>query len=117
MAELIHRLLERNARKYPTEAAVRYPAGEVSWTWRDLNTRANALAHYLVDQGLRPGDRVALLIPNRPSFVQAFFAALKAGAVVVPINARLTKVRPQAPAFRHGVRPLLFVAVRLLLSV
>lgn len=90
MAELVHRLLERNARKYPTEAAVRYPAGEVSWTWRDLNTRANALAHYLMGQGLQAGDRVALLIPNRPSFLQAYFGALKAGAVVVPVNAKLT---------------------------
>ncbi|MCL5676559.1 MAG: acyl--CoA ligase, partial [Firmicutes bacterium] len=90
MAELIHRLLERNARKYSSDVAVRYPAGDITWTWQELNARANALAHYLVDQGLRAGDRIAVLVPNRPEFLQVCFAALKAGAVVVPVNVKLT---------------------------
>jgi len=90
MAEALHRLLERNARKYPAKLAVRYPAGNLAWTWQDLNARANAAAAALVQAGIRPGDRVALLIPNRPGFVQAYFGILKAGGVVVPINVRLT---------------------------
>lgn len=90
MAEALHRLLERNARKYPAKLAVRYPAGNLTWTWQDLNARANAAAAALVQAGIRPGDRVALLIPNRPGFVQAYFGILKAGGVVVPINVRLT---------------------------
>lgn len=90
MAEALHRLLERNARKYPDKTAVRYPTDDLTWTWRDLNARANAAAAALAGAGVRPGDRVALLIPNRPGFVQAYFGALKAGGVVVPINVRLT---------------------------
>ncbi|MGE5589074.1 MAG: class I adenylate-forming enzyme family protein [Bacillota bacterium] len=90
MAEALHRLLERNARKYPDKTAVRYPKDDLTWTWRDLNDRANAAAAALTGVGVRPGDRVALLIPNRPAFVQAYFGTLKAGGVVVPINVRLT---------------------------
>ncbi|MHB9145098.1 MAG: class I adenylate-forming enzyme family protein [Symbiobacteriia bacterium] len=90
MAEVIHRMLERNARKLPDDMAVRFPGGDVTWSWRQLNERANAAAHLLMEWGIRPGDRVGLLIPNRPEFIQVYFGALKAGAAVVPINAKLT---------------------------
>ncbi|MCL5046425.1 MAG: AMP-binding protein, partial [Actinobacteria bacterium] len=89
MGELIHHLLERNSRKYPDDLAARYPSGDVSLTWREANGRANALAHYLREKGINRGDRVAFLVPNRPEFFVAYFAVLKAGAVVVPINVRL----------------------------
>lgn len=90
MSEPLNRLLERNAQKYPGELAVRYPAGEVSLTWGEVNEQANALARHLAGSGIGPGDKVALLIPNCPEFVAAFFAILKLAAVAVPINVRLT---------------------------
>lgn len=90
MSEPLHHLLERNARKYPDDPAVRHPATDVTLTWRELNASANALAHFLTQNGVRKGDKVSILIPNQPEFIAAFFAILKAGAVAVPINVRLT---------------------------
>ncbi len=46
------------------------------------------LAHTLIDRfGVRPGDRVAIAMRNLPEWVMAFWAAIAAGAVVVPLNA------------------------------
>src|SRR3954467_11382911 len=46
--------------------------------------------------GLRPGDRVAILLPTRPEFVTAFFAGSKIGAIPAPISYAVT---PQEQAF------------------
>ena len=55
-------------------------------TYGELWRRVSALAADLARQGVRPGDRVGLLLPNSPEFVLAYFAAATAGAVVVPMN-------------------------------
>lgn len=60
------------------------------WTYRELGQRANALALALERKGVEPGDRVLLYSPNSPYWVAAFFAILRCGAVVVPLN-------PQSP--------------------
>ncbi|MEW6424004.1 MAG: AMP-binding protein [Bacillota bacterium] len=90
MSEPLHHLLERNACKYPADPAVRHPATDVTLTWRELNAGANALASFLLKNGVGKGAKVALLIPNQPEFIIAFFAILKTGAAAVPINVRLT---------------------------
>src|SRR5580692_9283311 len=46
-----------------------------------------ALARFLAECGVRKGDRVATLFENCPEAVTAFFGAIRAGAMVVPINA------------------------------
>lgn len=90
MSEPLHHLLERNARKYPRDVGVRHPATDTTLTWRELNARANALARHLQAAGMGRGDKVALLLPNGPEFITGFFATLKIGAAVVPVNVRLT---------------------------
>ena len=102
MSELVHELLERNARKYPSQTAVRFPEQDLTMTWLELNRQANCLAQRLrgLGMGLNSGggagpgagvsEKVAILIPNRPEFVVAFFAILKAGGVAVPVNVKLT---------------------------
>ena len=90
MSEPLHHLLERNARKYPRDVGVRHPATDTTLTWRELNARANALARHLQATGMGRGDKVALLLPNGPEFITGFFATLKIGAAVVPVNVRLT---------------------------
>ena len=55
-------------------------------TYRALNESANRFAHALLNLGLQRGDRVALMLPNCPQFLIAFYGALKAGAVVTAIN-------------------------------
>ncbi|HEY3080336.1 MAG TPA: long-chain fatty acid--CoA ligase [Chloroflexota bacterium] len=55
-------------------------------TYRRLAEASQRFAAALAGLGVRPGDRVALLLPNTPQFVIAYYGALLAGAVVVPTN-------------------------------
>ncbi|HEV2661991.1 MAG TPA: class I adenylate-forming enzyme family protein, partial [Ktedonobacteraceae bacterium] len=60
-------------------------------TYRDLNRRARALATMLQEQyAIQPGDRVAALALNSPEYLDAFFAVALLGAILVPLNWRLT---------------------------
>ena len=64
--------------------------GASRMTWADVDRAADACAAGLVARGLAPGDRIGLFLGNRPEFVIAYFGALRAGAVVVPVNPALT---------------------------
>ncbi|MGB9803638.1 class I adenylate-forming enzyme family protein [Desulfofundulus sp.] len=90
MGELVHQLLERNAAKYPGVQAVRWPQGDVTLNWYQLNAEANCLARYLQAQNFRANDRAALFISNRPEFIIGYFAVLKAGGTVTPLNVKFT---------------------------
>jgi len=59
---------------------------EASLTYAELDRLADRFAAGLQSLGVRKGDRLALLLPNCPQFVVAFYGALRAGAVVVPCN-------------------------------
>lgn len=78
------RFLETVARHYPRQRAILFY--DYAMTYRELDEDANRLANALIDLGVKPGDRVALLLPNSPQMVLAYYAALKAGAVVVSLN-------------------------------
>ena len=58
-------------------------------TYRELELRSNRLAHALVALGLKRGDRVAVVSPNRPEIVELECALYKAGLVKVALNSRL----------------------------
>jgi acyl-CoA synthetase (AMP-forming)/AMP-acid ligase II len=63
---------------------------EGSWTWVELDQATSRLAaHYLV-LGLKPGDRVASLMPNRIALIAHYLACFKAGLVMTPLNYRYT---------------------------
>src|SRR6476659_6469695 len=75
-------LLDRRIDEWGERLVFRYPGG--TWTYRDLNEKANRIAHVLVDElGIVPGNRVLLRGPNNPMLVACWFAVLKAGGVVV----------------------------------
>jgi len=57
--------------------------------YRELNERVNRLGNALLSLGLKKGDRVALLSPNRRQCVEGSYACYKTGLVTVPLNARL----------------------------
>ena len=59
------------------------------FTYLELNDLTNTVAHGLLARGVKPGDRVALLLMNSTEFITTFFAIAKIGAVVVPLNWRL----------------------------
>jgi AMP-binding enzyme len=56
------------------------------YTYQDLEYVTSQLAGALQQLGIQPGERVALLHPNHSDFILGYFAVIKAGAVVVPIN-------------------------------
>ena len=58
------------------------------YRWRDVAERSARLASALRTAGLRDGDRVALLMLNSDHYLEAFFAALWVGGIVVPLNTR-----------------------------
>jgi len=55
-------------------------------TYQQLDQYSDALSAYLVDQGVKVGDRVAIIMPNISAFVIAYYGILKAGGVVVASN-------------------------------
>ncbi len=71
------------------EAYVDSVAGGPRLTYRELNAGANRMAHFIQDLGVKPGDRVGLMMMNSVEFVESFFALAKVGAIVVPLNWRL----------------------------
>lgn len=62
--------------------------GEQALTYQDLNTHANQIAWVLHRQGIQPGQRVALLLPNGLEMAEIYFGIAKAGVVGVPLNLR-----------------------------
>ena len=80
-------LLTRAARADPEQTALRHGAQALSYG--ALDREASRFGSALLLHGLRPGDRVAVLMRNRLEYASALFGAFRAGLVVVPINAKL----------------------------
>lgn len=74
--------------------------GGETLSYAELDTRIAAAAGALREMGIRPGDRVALVLPNSPQHLIAFFAVLRLGAVVVEHNPQYT-AHELAPLFAH----------------
>ncbi len=78
-----------------------------SLTFAQLNERSSKLAESLLQQGIKPKDRVAMLQVNTPEVVETYFACAKIGAAFVPVDFR---ARPGEVAFRlqdSGVKALI----------
>ncbi len=93
----LHQMLEDSARKYPDQPAIKLVLrylGPVtlgaSLTYSQLLDQVNRFAAALYALGVRKGDRVALMLPNLPQMVIAFYGALKLGAIVVNTNPTYT---------------------------
>jgi len=63
--------------------------GSRRWTFAAFADAVDAAARALVAAGVEPGDKVALWVVNRPEWLFVFYAAIRIGAVVVPLNTRL----------------------------
>ena len=79
--------LDRTVRRRGNASALF--AADATLTWRELAQRAGGVARRLVEQGLEPGDRVAVLLPNGWRFAVALLGGLMAGATVSPLNPKL----------------------------
>jgi long-chain acyl-CoA synthetase len=60
--------------------------GDQTFSYAEVDQVSGRVASGLERLGIRPGDKVAVQLPNLPEFVFAYFGILKAGAVMVPLN-------------------------------
>jgi long-chain acyl-CoA synthetase len=82
--EPLHSLLDTAAERHGQVLATLFYGGKL--TWAEVRRQAEALAAALQALGVKRGDRVAIMLPNMPQTVIAYFGALKAGAVVAFFN-------------------------------
>jgi len=77
-------VLNQTALKFPDHTALLFYGKKT--TYAELNALANRFSHALSSLGVRKGDRVALMLPNIPQMVIAYYGTLRLGAVAVPTN-------------------------------
>lgn len=100
-------LLARAARVRPDRVAV-FEGTVPVWSYGEWASLAARLAAGLSERhGLRPGDRVALIMRNRPDYLALFFACWRAGLICVPVNAKL-HAREVAPILDDAGAALVF---------
>ena len=82
--QCIHQLFERQVQMTPDATAVIFAGEELSY--KDLNARANRLAHHLRKLGVGPEIRVGILLPRSIEMIVGLLAVLKAGGAYVPLD-------------------------------
>ncbi len=80
----LHQVLRDSARRFPERPALEFYGR--SMTYRELEDITGRFAAALIELGIQKGDRVAIMLPNVPQALIAYFGALKAGACVVQTN-------------------------------
>src|SRR5258708_22980765 len=80
-------LLKRAAARFPDRVALTDGTRRVTFT--EIERDANRFANYLVQRGLKPGDKISTICNNSVEFVKALFGIHRAGLVWVPINTML----------------------------
>ncbi len=76
--------LEATARKYPEHPAMVFKGAAI--TYREFNEAVDHFAAALQGLGVKPGDRVAIQLPNCPQYPIAYYAVMRVGGIVVPCN-------------------------------
>jgi long-chain acyl-CoA synthetase len=85
---LITDILDNSARRYPEKIAVRFNGD--CFTYAELADRVNRLAAALVDLGVLPGERVAVVCANSNAYLEILFACARIGAVSMHFNLRMS---------------------------
>lgn len=80
----IGKMLERQAARIPDRPAVRFQ--DVQWSYRQLNERANQYAALLQQQGIKPGDAVAIMMEAHPELLACIAGVVKIGAIAGVLN-------------------------------
>jgi acyl-CoA synthetase (AMP-forming)/AMP-acid ligase II len=103
---LIHNFLENAARRFPDKVAL--ITGTKRATYAQLNQSANNLAQWFITSGVQQGDRALFLLENGEDYVISYYAALKAGLVVVPLSAETRS--DTLIHILHAVSPTIIIA-------
>lgn len=102
---LLHNMVEKRADSAPELIAIKYENEEV--TYKDLNYKANQLANYLLENGIKPGDYVGISLERNASVLVSILAVLKTGAAYVPLDPNHPKSRLNFMIDDSGVRMIL----------
>lgn len=78
-----------HAKERSAKVALRVPP-DGAMTYAELDANVRRFSAFLASRGIPGGSSVAILLPNLPEFVIAYFGAIAAGCVAVPVNTRLT---------------------------
>lgn len=97
------------AARNPGKIACHFPESGAALTYAALEARANRIAQWLIGLGLRPGDGFALLLENRPEFLELAFAARHAGLYYTPLSIHL-RPREVAHVLRDSGAAMLVVS-------
>ncbi len=110
--ESISQMIQEKARRFGSKLARGLHGGdpEEKYTYRALDEASGRLATGFVKLGLEPGDRVAVLCESRPRWGVVFFATIRAGAIVVPLDTRQTA--NELGAILADARPKLLLVSR-----
>ncbi|SDN01139.1 amino acid adenylation domain-containing protein [Daejeonella rubra] len=80
----VHVLISETANKYPDHTALSFQHEKLSY--RALNEKANQLAHFLIGEGIKPGDIVGLALDRSADLLISLLAIMKSGAAYVPLD-------------------------------
>jgi len=105
--------IERHAKEMPDGTALRsvLSSGAEDCSWRRFADEVRGIGRHLVECGITPGDRVALLMENHPRWGIAFVAIQSAGGVVVPLDT-LSPAAPLASVAAHSESKFLIASER-----
>jgi crotonobetaine/carnitine-CoA ligase len=107
-------ILTRQAERYGERVLL--VAGETRWTFAQTVSIAAASARTLIDAGIKPGDRVALMCSNRSEFLQVYLGCAWLGAIAVPINTALRGFQ-LSHIFRDSRPALLVVEAQFVVAI
>lgn len=93
----VEQLIRQRVAEHPDRTWLKWKDTEVPW--RDVLSNAQRASNGLLELGVRPGERVAILMGNRPEFLWAHFAILFVGALSVPVN-----ISQRGPTLQHILR-------------
>jgi len=97
----INTLLFNAQKKFPLRTFIRYKSKE--FTYEFITQKINTLANNLRCLGVLKGDRVAVILPNIPQFIIAYYAILAVGGIVVAMNPRYTQTELEFLFDQSGV--------------
>ncbi len=107
-------ILTRQAARYGDRTL--FVCGETRWSYAETVSIAAASAARLLQAGLRPGDRVALMCSNRPEFLEVYLGCAWMGAVTVPLNTALRGIQ-LSHILRNSTPKLLVIEPALLPAI
>ena len=83
----VSEMFDITAKRYPDNMCFRvFVPKEYSLTYKEAQANINKISSYLINDGVKPGDKIAVSGKNSPEWATAYLSVLKAGAIIVPLD-------------------------------